>query len=357
MAREPAVPWSAMSDLLQTTTWLVDIPSETGSENEICEAVAARLAELTQIRVGESLVIGAPDDRPLVVLAGHLDTVPNQGQGPARVRDGRLWGLGSADMKGGLGVMIHILESPDLPAWPYNVVGVFYAAEEGPHQDNQLRRVMTEQPWLAEADCAVVLEPSDGELQYGCNGVVNATVTFTGRASHSARPWWGENAITKAGEWLTRMHSLEPRPYVVDGLEFRRTVVVTRARGGIANNIVPSEFELNVNMRFTPDMAVEEAVSELAGLCRDADRFEVADTAPAAAVASDHPVIARLARVSGVPRAAKQGWTDVARFSEIGVPAVNFGPGETSRAHQADESLPIGHLDMVHQALLRTLAG
>ncbi|MGA7269875.1 MAG: M20/M25/M40 family metallo-hydrolase, partial [Acidimicrobiia bacterium] len=264
-----------MSDLLQTAAWLVDIPSETGSEAEICSAVADRLAGLPRKRVEDSLVVGTPDERPLVVLAGHLDTVPRQGQAAAEVREGRLRGLGSADMKGGLAVMIHLLEAPDLRDWPYNVVGVFYAAEEGPHEDNQLRKVLGEIPWLVEADCAVVLEPSDGELQYGCNGVVNATVTFTGRASHSARPWWGENAITKAGEWLARMDSVEPRPYVVDGLEFRRTVVVTRARGGVANNIVPAEFVLNVNMRFTPDMTVEEAVSELAGLCEGADRFQV----------------------------------------------------------------------------------
>jgi succinyl-diaminopimelate desuccinylase len=347
-----------MSDLLETTTWLVDIPSETGSEAEICAAVAGRLPEgLALARVGESLVVGSPDERPMVVLAGHLDTVPRQGQGSAEVRDGRLWGLGSADMKGGLAVMIQLLEQPDLDAWAHNVVGVFYAAEEGPHENNQLRSVLDEVPWLGGADCAVVLEPSDGELQYGCNGVVNATVTFSGRASHSARPWWGENAITKSGEWLARMGSLQPRAYLVDGLEFRRTVVVTRARGGVANNIVPAEFELNVNMRFTPDMTVDGAVSELAELCRPADRFEVVDTAPAAAAAADHPLIVRLAEVSRAPRAAKQGWTDVARFSEIGVPAVNFGPGETSLAHQANESLPVEHLEMVYRALYRTLVG
>ena len=343
-------------DLVETLRWLVDIPSETGQEEAICSAVASRLAAHRLTRVGESLVVGAPTGRPLIVLAGHLDTVPRQGQPDAYLEGDRLYGLGSADMKAGLAVMLHLLESDDVVGGPYDVVGVFYAAEEGPHEANQLRTVLTEVDWLTSADCAVVLEPSDGELQYGCNGVVNARVTFTGRASHSARPWWGENAVTKAGGWLAEMHELPPRTYVVDGLEFRRTVAVTRAFGGVANNVVPPSFTLNLNMRFTPDMTSEEAVEELRALCGAADEFEVTDTAPAAGVAVDHPFIRRLAHASGAPRAAKQGWTDVARFSEAGVPAINYGPGETSRAHQADESVPIAALMTVHDALHQTLA-
>lgn len=341
--------------LVDTLAWLVDIPSETGNEEAICQAVGARLADSPQRRVQESLVVGEPRGNPLVVLAGHLDTVPRQGQGPARIEGDRLWGLGASDMKAGLAVMLHLLEDQAVRSGPYDVVGVFYAAEEGPHHKNQLRPVLAEVPWLIDAECAIVLEPSDGELQYGCNGVVNATVRFSGRASHSARPWWGENAITKAGEWLTRMHSLEPRPYRVDDLEYRRTVVVTRAEGGVANNIVPAEFTLNVNMRFTPDMTTDEAVAELRDLCSDADSFEVADTAPAAAVAAGHPLLTELEEVSGAERAAKQGWTDVARFSEMGIPAVNYGPGESSQAHQADESVSLSATEDALEALRRLL--
>ncbi|HEX2154538.1 MAG TPA: succinyl-diaminopimelate desuccinylase [Acidimicrobiia bacterium] len=343
------------SDLVDTLTWLVDIPSETGDEAAICAAVADRLAALPQKRVRESLVVGRPDQRQSVVLAGHLDTVPRQGQGPARVEDGRLWGLGASDMKAGLAIMIHLLEDPAIAAGPYAVVGVFYAAEEGPHENNQLREVLSEVDWLAGADCAIVLEPSDGELQYGCNGVVNATVRFTGRAAHSARPWWGENAVTKAGEWLAELHRLEPVPYTVDGLEYRRTVAVTRAAGGVANNIVPAEFVLNVNMRFTPDMTVEAAIDELARLCARADSFEVADTAPAGAVSADHPIITALADASGAARAAKQGWTDVARFSQIGIPAVNFGPGSSAQAHQADEWVDVASVEYVYDSFRRLL--
>ncbi len=343
------------ADLTRTLQWLVDMPSETGQERAICDAVSSRLTRAPQRRVRESLVVGEPDGRPLVVLAGHLDTVPNQGQGGARVEDGRLWGLGSSDMKSGLAAMIHLLEDQAVADGPYCLVGVFYAAEEGPHEDNQLREVLAEVDWLQSATCAVVLEPSDGEIQYGCNGVVNATVTFAGKAAHSARPWWGENAVTKAGEWLETMHLIEPRVHVIDGLEYRRTVAVTRAAGGVANNIVPSLFTLNLSMRFTPDMSLDEAVDELRDLCAGADGFEVVDTAPAGAVAADHPLIARLGEISGARRAAKQGWTDVARFSALGIPAVNFGPGNSAQAHQVDEWVSLSQVADVYAALHRLL--
>lgn len=341
--------------LVETLAWLVDVPSPTGDEGEICRQIAERLGGLPQERIRESLVVGRPTGKPLVVLAGHIDTVPSQGQGPARIEGDRLFGLGASDMKAGLAVMIHLLEDPDVASGRYDVAGVFYAAEEGPHEDNQLRDVLAAVDWLAAADCAVVLEPTDGEIQYGCNGVVNATVRFLGKAAHSARPWWGVNAITKAGEWLARLDRVEPRSYVVDGLEYKRTVAVTRARGGVANNIVPAEFTLNVNMRFTPDMTVDEAVAELREICAGCDEFAVTDSAPAGAVSADHPLITRLAELSGAPRAAKQGWTDVARFSEIGVPAINYGPGESAQAHQAEESVDLRLVGQVHGALRRLL--
>lgn len=343
--------------LVETLRWLVDIPSETGEEERIRDAISSRLSHLPQTRVGESVVVGAQDHRPLIVLAGHLDTVPRQGQGPAKIEDGRLVGLGSTDMKSGLAMMIHLLEDAGVADGPYGVAGVFYAAEEGPHSANQLRDVLKEVDWVSEAGCAIVMEPSDSQMQYGCNGVVNASVGFSGRAAHSARPWYGENAVTKAGEWLAEMHELKPRSYVVDGLEFHRTIAVTRASGGIANNIIPADFFLNVNMRFTPDMTIDEAIEELEMVCSAADSFQVIDTAPSAAVSADHPVLQRLAEVSGAERAAKQGWTDVARFTEVGMPAVNFGPGEAARAHQADESVDLAAMDHAYSALRRVLTG
>ncbi|MPZ54780.1 MAG: succinyl-diaminopimelate desuccinylase [Acidimicrobiia bacterium] len=345
----------APTDIVETLTWLVDIPSETGNEDEICSAVAARLDGLPTKRVKESLVVGQPGDRPLIVLAGHLDTVPRQGQDAASILDGRLWGLGAADMKAGVAAMIHLLEDPEVMEGPYNVVGVFYAGEEGPFDGNQLADVLEGVPFLSEASCAVVLEPSDGELQHGCNGAINATATFRGSSSHSARPWWGENAISKAGEWLAKMHRLEPIDYEVDGLVFRQVATVTTAEGGVARNVIPGEFRCNVNLRYTPDKTVAEAIGDLEGLCEEADLLEVEDVAPAGSVDANHPFLVSLAEESGAPRAAKQGWTDVARFSEIGVPAVNYGPGETSRAHQVDESVPLDQLSTVWDSLRSAL--
>lgn len=343
--------------LLETASWLIDIPSETGEEDAICTAIARRLVGRPQTRVGNSLVVGEPDDRPLVVLAGHLDTVPSQGQGPARVDDGVLRGLGAADMKSGVAVMIHLLEDPEVRAGSRNVVGVFYEAEEGPMDGNGLGPVLDSVDWLGDAEFAVVLEPSDSQIQLGCNGSINARVTFTGKTSHSARPWWGENAITKAGEWLAAMDRREPELHVVGGMEYREVFSVTLASGGIARNVIPDRFELNLNHRFTPDMSIDDATRRLQEVCTAADEVEVIDVAPSGPVAADHPIVDRLASVSGAERAAKQGWTDVARFGTIGVPAVNFGPGRASEAHQKDEFVEVSEIDATHRALRTVLSG
>ena len=344
-----------MTSLTDTATWLVDIPSVTGNETAIVEAIAERLGGMDEHRIGRSLVVGRPTGGPMVLLVGHLDTVPSQGQGPARIVDGALHGLGAADMKGGLAVMIHLLEAADVVAGPYAVVGVFYEAEEGPMDANGLGPVLDANPWLTDAEFAVVLEPSDSQIQLGCNGSINATVTFTGSSAHSARPWWGENAITKAGDWLATMHRREPELHVVDGLEYREVMSVTTASGGIARNVIPDRFTLNLNYRFTPDRSVEEAIGVLGKACTGADSFEIVDVAPAGPVDASHPFVDRLQRASGAELAAKQGWTDVARLGVYGVPAVNFGPGRASEAHQKDEFVAITEIESTFSALRQTL--
>ncbi len=344
-----------MSDLVETTTWLVGIPSVTGDEAAIADAIAGRLAgthagdEL--VRVGKSVIAGRRRGRPLVLLVGHTDTVPSQGAPPPYIEDGRLHGLGSSDMKGGVAVMLHLLESDAVRSGPYDVVGVFYDAEEGPSAENGLEPVLEQLDWLAEAELAIVLEPSDSEIQLGCNGVVNATVEFLGKSSHSARPWWGENAVTKSGDWLAAMHRREPIPVDIDGLEFREVMSVTMASGGIARNIIPDRFTLNLNYRFSPEKTIEEAIRTLKTVCDVADAVIVSDTAPAGPVDRSHPLVAGLHEISGAPFTAKQGWTDVARFGVRGVLGINFGPGETSQAHQADESLRITDLEQSFEAL------
>lgn len=341
--------------LAETTAWLVDIPSVTGDEVAIVEAIADRLSGMDEHRIGRSLVVGRPTGGDLILLVGHLDTVPSQGQGPAQVADGVLWGLGAADMKGGLAVMIHLLEDTDVVAGPHSVVGVFYEAEEGPMDGNGLSPVLEANPWLRDAQFAVVLEPSDGQIQLGCNGSINARVTFAGKSSHSARPWWGENAITKAGEWVAAMHLRQPESHVIDGLEFREVMSVTGASGGIARNVIPDRFDLNLNYRFTPDLSVDQALARLHDACAPADGVEVVDVAPPGPVQASHPFVHRLQDASGAELAAKQGWTDVARLGQYGIPAVNFGPGRASEAHQREEFVAISDIESTFSALRRAL--
>lgn len=342
--------------LVETLRWLVDIPSETGDEERIRDAITERLAMHDVTVIGKSAVIGERTGRPLILLVGHLDTVPSQGQPPARIQDGRLHGLGATDMKGGLAVMIHLLEGPDIARYHYDVVGVFYEAEEGPAEGNGLEPILKQESWLADATFAVVLEPSDRELQVGCNGVINATVRFVGRSSHSARPWWGENAVTKAGSWLSAMHDRQPELFVIDGLEYREVMSVTMAGGGVARNIIPPSFDLNLNYRFNPRRSVEEAIEMVRTACAAADEVHIVDSAPAGPVEAGHPFLHALRAVSGADLAAKQGWTDVARLGAYGVPGVNFGPGEAKQAHQAEESVLLDDLDFTYDALRAALA-
>lgn len=349
-----------MSDLAETLLWLVEIPSETGNESRICTDVAERLYPSVGRdgldRIGNSLIAGHRTGRPVIVLAGHLDTVPAQGKNPARIEGGRLQGLGAADMKAGLTVMIHLIEDIELQAGPYDVLAVFYSGEEGPSAGNELEDVLSKATWLTQAEFAVVLEPSDGELQIGCNGMINAAVRFTGRSAHSARPWLGENAVTKAGDWLAEMHKRQPEPVEIEGLVYREVMTITRASGGVANNIIPSSFELNLNYRFAPTRKMEQAEALLREACAAADEVEIVDSAPAGPVRVNAPFVDRLSQISGAPRSAKQGWTDVARLGVHGISAVNYGPGETAQAHRADESVELKDLDEVFANLKAALS-
>ncbi len=337
--------------LLNTLTWLVDIPSETGNEVVIRDAIAGRLVGLPRQVVESSLVVGEPGPGK-VLLVGHTDTVPLQGHVGARVEADRVHGLGSTDMKGGLAVMVHLLE--DLGT--ERLVGVFYAGEEGPIAGNDLATILDTVPGLTSAEAGIVMEPTNREINAGCQGSVNATVSFLGEASHSARPWNGVNAITRAGEFLTMLDGLEPEVHPIEGLEFKEVVSVTRAAGGIANNVIPARFDLNVNYRFSPDRTTEEAIEHLRVLCEPADEFVVADTAPAAYPDMGHPLFQVLAESAGAAISHKQGWTDVAQLAQRGIPALNFGPGETALAHKPGESIAIADLDWAYDALYAVLS-
>lgn len=339
------------SALTETLAWLVDIPSETGNEAAIRDALASRLAGIPQQTVGSSLVVGEPGPGK-VLLVGHLDTVPLQGHVGARIEGDRLFGLGATDMKGGVAVMVHVLEALGTD----RMVGVFYAGEEGPIAGNELGTLLDTIPALETAEAGIVMEPTNREMHAGCQGSINATVIFLGEASHSARPWLGVNAVTRAGEFLTSMDGLEPELHPIEGLDFKEVISVTRASGGVANNIIPARFELNVNYRFSPDRSIEEAIERLREVCSSADEFVVADTAPAAYPEISHPLFQVLADSADADVSHKQGWTDVAQLAQRGIPGVNFGPGETSLAHKPGESIALDDLVWAYDALVAVLS-
>lgn len=339
--------------LTDTLTWLIDILSPYGDEAALADAVEGRLSSLPTIRHGNGLVVGERTGRPMILLAGHLDTVPHQGQPPARVDDdGRLHGLGASDMKSGLAVMLHLMEDEDVRAGPYDVVSVFYDMEEGPIQHNQLGPIIEAEPWLAEAEFGVLCEPTDLQLEVGCNGAMNIRCHFSGRSAHSARPWWGENAIHRAGPLLAKLAARQPVDVEVGGLVFREVMSATLAEGGVSRNVIPKDFWVNVSYRFPPTLTTDEAEARFREFVGDdADRLEFVDRAPAGPVPEHNPHLERLESVSGAETHPKQGWTDVARLAQFGISAVNYGPGETVMAHQVEESVPLANLEVAFENL------
>ncbi len=339
----------SLAGLLET---LVNIPSVTGQEAAIADFVERRLRALPSGEVSRSglsvLWRGPRRGRPLLVLAGHTDTVPAQGNATARIADGKVHGLGSTDMKAGLAVMLSLAATLDWDAARFDVAFVFYDAEEGPHAGNGLGRVLREAAWLREAALAIVLEPTDLQVEMACNGVLNVEVRVPGVSAHAARPWMGRNAVAEGAEWLRAITAFETRPVSVQGIEYRETLQVTTLRAGRARNVLPDEMVANLNHRFAPGCSVAQATERVRALVPAAFGFEVVDSASAGIVCLDHPEVARFVARTGAAVAGKQGWTDVARFGEAGVPAFNFGPGIATLCHRADEHCPIDHLGSAH---------
>lgn len=335
----------------ETLEWLCAIPSPIGEEEAICDAVQARLSKLPLAapirRYGNSIVVPVTrgDGLPRVALVGHLDTVRTE-NGPARIENGRCYGAGASDMKSGLAVMICVAEVLST-VLKCELTLVFYAKEEGPFSENELGVVLAEDPELAHVDLAVCLEPSNNLLHVGCTGSIHATVTVQGRTSHSARPWEGENAITRAAPLLAKIGAIKPEEHVIEGHIYRSVYTVTQAKdGGRGRNVVPDRFVINVNHRFAPDTTLDEAEYNLRTVIGDAGQIEITDLSPPAMPNAEHPLVLALiaAGVKGVE--PKQAWTDVARFAQKGIRAVNFGPGENAQAHQKDESTSLA---LVHE--------
>jgi succinyl-diaminopimelate desuccinylase len=321
--------------------WLCSIPSLIGEEKALCDAVQARLAQRELAapirRYGDSIVVPVRrgSGGPHVVLGGHFDVVRTEHDGPPRIEGDRLYAPGAADMKSGLALMLAVgqREAPRT----VDLTLVFYAREEGPYAENELGPVLAAEPELAAASIAVMLEPSDNKLQLGCGGSIHANVRFQGRTAHSARPWQGENAIQKSAALLARLSALEPVTEQIDDLVWKNVVSATMASGGRARNIIPDVFELNLNHRFGPSTSVESAQQRVLSLVAGEADVELVDVSPSAPPLRHHPLVAALAASGVLAVEPKQAWTDVARFAQLGVPAVNFGPGVQGQAHQRNE--------------------
>jgi succinyl-diaminopimelate desuccinylase len=332
--------------LLEALLFLLERPSVTGEEKELCNDLEGRVGKLPGWRVERvhnNLVLSRrnPDvSRERLVLAGHLDTVPEPVGGlPVRVEGERVYGRGSSDMKAGDAVMLALLENFRWEKSWAEPTFVFYEREEGPYVENGLEVVFEECPWISDAELAFVLEPTANALEVGCVGTAQVEVTFRGKPAHSARPWQGKNALTAAGRFLTSLHERAAEEVVVDGLPFYEVLTPTIAQGGQAKNVVPDEFWINVNHRFAPGRGFDHVERVFDGLLEEARgqaRYEITDFAPSGSVDLDHPLLQSFFSDDLEVR-PKQAWTDVARFAQHGVAAANFGPGLSAQAHQQNE--------------------
>ena len=346
----------------ETLLWLCAIPSPIGEESALCTAVAERLSRTSLAgpirRYGDSIVVPVVrkgGGRPHVALVGHLDTVRTE-NGHARAEDGRIYCAGAADMKAGLAVMLVVAETV-AERLACDLTLVFYAREEGPYADNELGPVLEADADLRRIDLAVCLEPSDNRLHLGCCGTIHATVKFQGKTGHSARPWEGDNAITKATGLLARLAELQPIEHVIDGHVYRTVTTVTMANGGRGKNVVPDLFTLNLNHRFAPSTSVDQAKANIIALAGEGATVEFTDVAPGALPSASHPLVQRLIATGVRGIEPKQAWTDVARFSAMGIAAINFGPGENAQAHQRNESTDCALVHEGYRILVEWLLG
>ncbi len=348
-------------DVFALAAALVDVPSESFAEGPITDLLEAELRRLPLRihRIGNNLVARTDLGRPVrILLAGHTDTVPAQGNASAQVDGNILRGLGAVDMKGGLAVLVELARTMSDPA--ADVTYVLYAREEVDSKHSGLLEVASARPDLLKADVALLAEPTGGAVEAGCQGTMRLRVTLNGKRAHTARPWMGLNAVHRLGPLLEAIAAYEPRRPVISGCEYREALQAVHVSGGVAGNVVPDEAEVTVNHRFAPDRTPSQAQQHvhgvLASVLHPGDGVELTDMAPAAAPGLDHPLMADLVRRSGVPVRAKLGWTDVAFFAARGVPASNFGPGDPRLAHTAEEHVHRSSVESVYQALLGLLS-
>ena len=348
------------SDLVGLTAAICDIPSVSGDERALADAIEATLRDRPHLEVhrdADAVVARTNLGRDRrVVVAGHIDTVPVARNLPTRLEGDTLWGRGTVDMKGGVAVALALaceLGTPQaLPG--VDLTWVFYDHEEVEATLNGLGRLARNRPELLRGDFAILGEPSNAGIEGGCNGTMRVEVRTRGVAAHSARSWTGSNAIHAAAEVLARLDTYEPRTIEVDGLAYREGMNAVGISGGIAGNVIPDECVVTVNFRFAPSRDEAEAEKHLRDLFAGYD-VEVTDSSPGARPGLDAPMARdftdAVLAVSGATPRPKYGWTDVARFAELGIPAVNFGPGDPLLAHKDDERLPVAQLASCRDSL------
>ncbi|MDM7915901.1 MAG: succinyl-diaminopimelate desuccinylase [Candidatus Eisenbacteria bacterium] len=340
---------------------LIAIPSVTGEEEAIARHLHRRVesAGRDALAFGRSILVPPPADRrPLVVLAGHIDTVPPRGNAAPRREGDTILGRGAADMKGGVAVLLSLLDRPETGSGWARVAVILYAGEEGPAEGNELAGLLDgPAAWARAAALAILLEPTGDAIEVGCNGSIHVEVRFLGEACHSARPWLGRNAIGAALDWLAAIDRFAPRAHSIHGYEFMESASVTMLRAGTARNMIPGDLTANLNYRFPPGIDLATARAEALRLCAPAAEARIVDAAPSGSVPLDDPLFAAFLERSGLPSRAKQGWTDVARFGERGIPALNFGPGDPQLAHRDDERVAIDSLVRCRDLLARFLDG
>ena len=347
------------ADPIDLTAALVDIPSESRHEQRIADEIEAALRTQTVgyevVRSGNAVLARTDFGRPSrVLLAGHVDTVPAADNLPSRLVEGELYGCGTSDMKAGDAVFLHLAATIAEPS--HDITLVMYDCEEIESGANGLGRIERELPDWLTADVAILGEPSGGFIEAGCQGTIRVIVRAAGTRAHSARSWLGDNAIHKLGAVLDRLSSYRARTVDIDGCVYREGLSAVRIDGGVAGNVIPDAASVTVNFRFAPDRTVEQAEAHvrevLAGL--DVD-VELTDAAPGALPGLSRPAAAALVAAAGGQVRAKYGWTDVARFAALGIPAVNYGPGDPNMAHRVDERVEVAQITAVTAMLRRYL--